>query len=244
MHRVVVYWVVLAFPFLTGFLCGSPGAPLDAPEDQGLPFGPDTMDPSEPAPTGTRWVDTTVEDNCGREIPAWVLSDEICSGMDEENYLESLGVPMFRDGAVLGDHLYTVDATHLWVLSADDPEAVGRVSLSAGWGRPLSVTANDGSLVIASGEEGLVVANVDEPDRPQVESRLALEGPAMDVYVHGDRAYVASGSAGLSVVDLSTTPPTLIDTIPVPGFAAGVAADDEWAYVAACGTRSLLSFGA
>ena len=48
------------------------------------------------------------------------------------------------------------------------------------------------------------------------------------------------GSAGIAVVDLSTTSPSLLKSVPTPGFAAGVTVSGNLAYVAACDTFAVV----
>lgn len=211
--------------------CTTNSDAMGAPEDQGIP-GP----PGDPPPTGGKWEGVEVEGECGRVGIAWVVVDEVCAGTGEPGYLDAFHAPIFRDGAQLGDLLYAVDATHLWVLDVADETAVERRAMSAGLGQPLSVASYQGDLIVAAGGEGLLRLDLSDPLAPERSARVELEGPALDVHVEGTTAYVATGSAGLSVVDLAAQPPQLVQTMPIPGFAAGVKTRDGRAYVAACDT--------
>jgi len=211
-----------------------------APNNEGFdyPDGP----PDDGAPTGTRWVEAPVDEGCGRTGRTWILADETCAETDSEGYFDTFVAPMFRDGAMIGDRLFTVDATHLWVLDVRDPEAIRREVLISGLGRPLALRALENRLVIASAEYGLVVADVADVQRPGLVGQVPLRGPAMDVVVIDRTAYVASGAGGLAIVDLDSL--TVLDIIPLPGFAAGVDVQDTLAYVAACDSLVIIDLEA
>lgn len=211
---------------------------FSGPSDPGVPSTP----PSTPPPTGSKWQGVEISGDCGRTSLAWVLVDEMCGGTDDPGYLDALRVPMFRDGAVIGDALFTVDATHLWVLDVADPAAPARQTLAGGLAHPIAVGTHAGRLVVAAGDVGLVLLDVTSPEHPAQISALALPGPALDVSIDGDRALVPMGKSGVAVVDLSPTladppsDPLLVRTVPSPGFAVGVAAAGSVGYVAACDT--------
>jgi len=158
----------------------------------------------------------------------------VCGGVGASDYLDYFRAPMFRDGARVGDLMYAVDATHLWVLDVADPDGVQRQQLQAGFGEPLAVAQHQGKLLIASGSQGLLQMDLSDPFAPVTNAQIALTGPALDVYVDGDQAFVAHGEGGVAVVDLSVDPPVLTKDLAVNGFAAAVAARDGKAYVAAC----------
>jgi len=206
------------------------------PDDPGVP-----QPPSEPPPTGQRWDAEEVE-ICGRTTLVWVLVDDICGEVgDPAAYLAGFTAPMFRDGALIGDVLHAVDATHLWSLDISDPSKPTRVSLTSGLGQPLAADVHAGQLLLAAGGDGLVVVDVTNPSRPVEVGSVPLSGPALDVFVAGDTAYVAAGEAGLAIVGLSDADdPTLVGEVVVPGFAASVEARDGLAYVAACESMAIV----
>ncbi|MBW2453879.1 MAG: hypothetical protein JRI68_05195, partial [Deltaproteobacteria bacterium] len=170
----------------------------------------------------------------GRLGIAWVLVDEVCGGTDDPAYLDYFRAPMFRDGARVGDLMYVVDATHLWVLDVSDPEGINRHRLLGGLGEPLALALHGGDLLIAAGSAGLLRLDLSEPLHPVIADQVVLPGPALDVHVEADQAFVTTGKAGLAVVALNEGPMVLGKTIATPGFAAGVTARDGLAYVAAC----------
>ncbi|MBK6516498.1 MAG: hypothetical protein IPM79_01305 [Polyangiaceae bacterium] len=205
---------------------------IDAPDQ---PDGPPTA-PVAPPPTGSKWAGTEVEDACGRVKLAYVLIDETCGGTDDPHYMDYFHAPIMRDGAQIGDHLFAVDATNLWVLNvaqADEPE---RAALLAGFGQPMAVAIHGGRLLIAAGDAGLLLIDVTNPASPLRLSEVELDGPALDVWIEGDVAYVAAGAAGIAVIDIAQDELSLRTTLPAPGFAAAVAARGGVAYVAACDT--------
>jgi hypothetical protein len=175
-----------------------------------------------------------VEGECGRLGVHWVLVDEVCAGTDDPAYLDYFRAPMMRDGVRIGDRMYAVDATHLWVLDVTDDTAIERLALTSGLGEPLAVAEHSGSLLIAAGSAGLLQLDLADPTAPAIIAQVALDGPALDVHVDGDQALVTAGHAGVAVVDLSGEP-SLTKMLDAPGaFAAGVASKDGLAYVAAC----------
>jgi hypothetical protein len=200
-----------------------------APPAQGIP-----SPPGQAPPTGSKWEGVEVEGECGGMTLAWVLVDEICGGTADPDYLDAFHAPIFRDGAIVGSTLFTADASYLWALDASDPAKLGRQGMVAGVGQPLALASRGQDLLVAAGGEGLLVLDGADPASPARKAAVTLPGPALDVQVEGDLAYVAVGGAGLAIVDLAATPPALLQTIPIPGFAAAVKARDGLAYVAAC----------
>ena len=206
----------------------------------GAPSPPSLSPPSQPPPTGGKWQGVTTENECGRRSIEWIVVDEVCGDVTAPDYLDAFEAPMFRDGALVANLLYTVDAAHLWVLDMSNPSAIRRRALISGIGRPLAVATHAGRLVVAAGGEGLLLLGLEEPFEPRAIARVELNGPALDVHVDGDRAYVATGAAGVAVVDLSIDPPALVRELEVPGFAAGIKTKGGHAYVAACTTFAIV----
>ncbi|MFO0565688.1 MAG: hypothetical protein U0263_08500 [Polyangiaceae bacterium] len=211
------------------------------PADPGLPTSP----PTSPAPTGSKWKGVEVTGDCGRSTLAWVLVDEMCADTDDPGYLDALRSPMFRDGTLIDDTLYVVDATRLWVLDVAQTEPK-RLGVLGGLGHPVAIANHGGRLVIASGEAGLLMLEPKLPGVPVPFAELPLPGPALDVFIEGDRAVVAMGKAGLAVIDLAPTlavppaSPKLLNVVPSPGFAVGVATRTSYAFVAACDTFAVV----
>lgn len=91
---------------------------------------------------------------------------------------------------------------------------------------------------------GALTATADvhvESFSPTPLSFLALSGFPNGIAVSGDTAYVASGGAGLHVIDVSNlSAPVRLATLPLPGNANNVRVADGYAYIAA-GTAGLRS---
>ncbi len=221
--------LVLAALVVTGCDGTLPGDWL-APQEPPLPSAP-----AEPPPTGNKWQGIQVTGDCGRTTLAYVLVDEVCGGTDDPAYMDYFHAPIMRDGVEIDGRLYTVDATSVWVLDVTQPDETSRHALLGGFGEPLAVGEHEGDLILAAGDEGLIVVDVTS-DAPVRVGSVELAGPALDVWVDGDRAFVATGFGGVAVVDLSLGAPELVATLDAPGFAAAVAARDGVAYVAACDT--------
>ncbi len=148
---------------------------------------------------------------------------------------------MFRDGAVIGNHLFTVDATHLWGLDLSTVESrIARTSLLTGIGQPLAMQAQNARLYLAAGSDGLVVVDATDPVHPARVASLGLPAPAFDVELRSGSAYLAMGHNGVAQVDISGATPTLVKTFAAPGHAAGVTTDESHVYVAACTSFSVL----
>lgn len=203
--------------------------PPEEPSPDDIPTSPD-----EPPPTGQIWDEVIVDGDCGHQSVSWVLVDEVCGARDAQDYLARFRAPMFRDGVVIGSVLFTIDGTNLWTLDVSDKGSIPRKGLVGGLGTPLAVGAHNGRLVLAAGGEGVIVLDVTVPEAPERIVTLKTEGPALDVVVEGDRALVAMGDAGVGVIDLLADPPAIVSTTSVNGFAAGIRAQGQTAYVAAC----------
>ena len=194
--------------------------------------------PSGAAPTGQGWKAEETEEGCGRSGLRWVLVDETC-GDGEGSDPSMLEAPMFRDGALIGDRLFAVDATHLWGLDLSVPDRIARTSLLTGIGQPLAIQAQSNRLYVAAGADGLVVVDAADPAHPSRQSSLTLPAPAFDVELRSGVAYVAMGHSGVAAVDISGAVPTLVKTIATSGHAAGVTTDADNVYVAACTSFSI-----
>lgn len=216
---------------------GSEIGPRDV--DDAPDRGANATAPSEPAPTGQGWKAEETDEGCGRSGLRWILVDEVC-GDGEGADPRALETPMFRDGAIVGGHLLAVDGTHLWSLDLSDPQRIARSALSTGFGQPLAARAQGSKVFLAAGYDGLVIADATDPAKPKRAASLALPGAAFDVDLRGTSAYLAIGASGVAAVNIDGPTPTLADTFPVPGHAAGVFADDANLYVAACTNLSVL----
>lgn len=230
--RPILSALSLALLAASSVACGNGfgGDASGAPEDG----GPPTSGPGQAPPTGGKWEGRETTDECGRTSIEWILVDEVCAGTESADYLEHFRAPILRDGALIGDRLYAVDATHVWVLDVTVANEPVRTALLSGFGQPLAAATHGGRLLLAAGSEGLIVADVTSPDAPARVATVATDGPAMDVFVDGDLAYVANGHGGILVVDLAGEAPEVVRTLEVPGFAAGVAVSGGVAYAAAC----------
>lgn len=226
------------FTILPLFACGIASSVEDPPSEPDTPDIPDV--PSDPPPTGQVYDPAVGVDGCGHKTLFYRLVDEVCGARDAKHYTDRFRAPMFRDGAVIGSRMFTVDGTHLWTLDVSDPSKPPLLSLESGVGTPVSVAVHNADLVIAAGDEGLLVMDVSDPTAPKRKSSLPLGGPALHVSVTGDQALVAAGEGGLTIVDLAADPPTVLKNIDVPGFAASAKAVGDLAYVAACDTFAVV----
>lgn len=235
-------WLLLgwALPIAAVMGCGFSSSDSSAtgfssgPSDAGTP----SMNPGD-APTGQRWEAIETDTGCGRKGIKYVLVDEVCGGQGDGYDVPDLHAPMFRDGALVGNSLLAVDGTFLWSLDLGKPGGIGRGALLGGIGEPVAAAANGAQeIILASGADGLVRIDASTPLAPSVAGRIALPGFAHDVYIEGQKAYVALGKQGLGIVDLATG--TLSARIDVPGYATGVTKQGDHAYVAACKSMAVV----
>ncbi|MDD5305812.1 MAG: hypothetical protein PHU25_00685 [Deltaproteobacteria bacterium] len=225
MHRHVL--VSIATSLLAVGACGS--GDVGSAGDDDSPIGE--------SPTGT-----TLEPVDGTGSGGYVAVDETCEKTDSSDYLARFSTPMFRDAVVSGDVAYLVDGNMLWILSIFDASEPERLSLLRLPGRPLSIALGPGDrLLVAAGDEGLLVVDAANPAAPKVVADLPLPGTALGVAVEGSVAYAALGDAGLAVVDVSDPlAPVLAGIVNVPGFAVSVDVDGQTAYVAACASLNIV----
>jgi hypothetical protein len=91
------------------------------------------------------------------------------------------------------------------------------------------------ALLYVSGNPGhydLIVVTLQVPSAPAIVGRVTV-GAGGGVAVVGSLAYVAAGSAGLQIVDVSNpAAPRIVSTVDTPGSAKGVAVANGYAYVA------------
>lgn len=111
------------------------------------------------------------------------------------------------------------------------PFEMGTVSV------PGPVFGNDlvGNLLYgATGNAGLTITDVSNPNAPTLVGSLVLPGAfAGDVQVVGNLAYVAGGGSGLFVVDVSNpAAPSQVGFYNTPGFSRAVFVEGNLAYVA------------
>jgi hypothetical protein len=131
-------------------------------------------------------------------------------GDPQNNFLER-AADFNPDGAlegasyitIAGNYAYMLCARGLVVLDIQDPLAPKIVSEL---GAPALVTPRAVAIqfryAFVADAEGLKVVDITSPDRPELKGSLAIAG-ANDVYVARTYAYVAAGSQGLAIVDVT-----------------------------------------
>lgn len=105
---------------------------------------------------------------------------------------------------------------------------------------PTFAVAVSGAYAFFGTGATLTVADVSTPADPQVVARLPLSGVVEGIALAGGRAYVAAGTAGLHVVDV-TDPlaPALLGSVPLPATPVNAEALD----VAVSGSHAYLAAG-
>jgi hypothetical protein len=97
-------------------------------------------------------------------------------------------------------------------------------------GKARGVALDGGYLYIADGLNGLVVADVSDPTHIEEAGTLALRGYAMAVAVQDTLAFLACGTAGVAVVNVTEpAAPHLVAEIPA-GYTMGVCASGRYVF--------------
>ena len=99
-------------------------------------------------------------------------------------------------------------------------------------GFALDVFVSGTTAYVADHTSGLRVVNVTNPALPVETSSFATAASCRDVVVSGKVAYVACATQGLLTLDLSVSPPSLLDVCDTPDNAWAVAVTGNFAYVA------------
>jgi len=199
------------------------------------------------SPTGTYWEPS---EEPGLPGGGYVPLDEACDNTADPDYLHRFETPMFRSVAYRGGVAYLVDGSLLWAVDVDlepqSPEDIAgrprRLSLTRLDGHPLQVDLTPaGHLLVASGEAGLAVLDVQDPRAPRQVTRVPLEGRILDVKSAGELAVVAAGSAGLAVLRVDGAgDATPLAQLRLPGYAVAADLEGSLAYVAGCSTLSVV----
>ncbi len=132
------------------------------------------------------------------------------------------GIPLFieeRDGL-----LYAASSLALFTL--ETPDVTSPQPLQANGPSDAEDIAFFGDLALAPrGEAGVVVLDMSEPTTPVLLRTIGTIGQASGVVIDGMTAYIASGLAGLQVIDLNTE--TVISGINNLGIADDIAFRDD-----------------
>jgi hypothetical protein len=125
------------------------------------------------------------------------------------------------EGIALADGRAYVAAHGAGVAVLDASSLVSEGSI-AGFENAWAVAVHDDYLWVADGQGGLAAAPL---AATEASAHVPLDGPAKDVAIHpaSSTAYVATGAAGIAVVDVADpNTPTLIRHIDTPGSAVAV----------------------
>lgn len=191
------------------------------------------------SPTGTFWEPIPGD---GLQPGGYVALDEACELTDDADYLRRFETPMFRSVAERHGVAWMVDGSLLWGVDVTNTAAPERRSLMRLDGHPLQVDITAGGhLLVAAGEAGLHVVDVEDASNPSLLHTVELDDVALDVTVAGDLALVAMGDSGVRVLQVdSAGSATLLAAVDVPGFTVALDVQDDRAYVASCTTVSVL----
>ena len=102
----------------------------------------------------------------------------------------------------VGNYLYVVTPRVLLTLNVLIPWRPNVVSEQLLPGQPASLSIGSGLLLVAMGDEGVLIFSIATPPEPALLSQVRLATPAADVVTDGRYAYVAADNGGLVVLDL------------------------------------------
>lgn len=147
------------------------------------------------SPTGTFFDDP--DEGSGLPPGSYVALDEACERTDDPDYLRRFETPMFRSVATRDEVAWLVDGSLLWAVDLSDPAHPERRSLTRLDGHPLQVDVTAaGHLLVAAGEAGLHVVDIQDAAGPAVLQTVVLDDMALDVRVAGDLAWWRWGAQG------------------------------------------------
>ena len=96
----------------------------------------------------------------------------------------------------------------------------------------MDVQVASGYAYIAAGRSGLLIADIKNPNRPQILSSLGLPGDSKGVLLDGRLAMVFNGKSGISLVDISDpVKPVLVGKITSPGLSRHPKKVDDLLYL-------------
>ncbi|HET6347528.1 MAG TPA: hypothetical protein VFH88_00450, partial [Candidatus Krumholzibacteria bacterium] len=139
------------------------------------------------------------------------------------------------DVAVSGNYAYVANSTQgLAVVDVSNPYSPTVVGTAHFPGAAYRVAVSGPRAFVAAGDGGLKAIDISNPASPTVTgSTTGSEQNMVDVALAGDYAVVANSYYGVAMVDISGPTPGVVATLSVPSFVNRVAADGNYAYVAA-----------
>ncbi len=140
-----------------------------------------------------------------------------------------------RTLAIRGDYAYIVDdegGGNLHIIDITTPWSPRFITTYNPRGTAYDI-AIEGNLAYVVGTRELAVLDLSNPRAPESIGSFRLEQSGVSVTVEDDHAYVGQGYAGFQVFDVSD-PENIVECgfYDTPGYAAGIAAQGDIAYVA------------
>lgn len=124
---------------------------------------------------------------------------------------------LIRDVAVEGDYIYAAGGEGVQIYELIDEQTLVKVGLiDQPW--PMNrfstvydLSVRNGLLYSATGEAGLQIIDVQDPENAKIISTVAVPGVAYRLYLEGEQAFVADSLNGTYLIDISqpTTPHNL-----------------------------------
>lgn len=216
----------------------------------------DVSDPTNPhvveGAEGMRQVDIAVSGNrayVAKSIGAWVydLSNPTAPallGQAGDPGYDTISIAAQGDMAFLAKY----SSSSLAILDVSDPKSPRRIGGYFGFIRDVAVSGDH--VFLADRDNGLVILDVSRPATPPQAGRLRLHEPegggtpgvlagtkaVFDIASNGSTAYVAAGTSGLHVVDVSNpTRPVRLGGYETAGKAVGVAVEGDRIYLTSQG---------
>ncbi|MBU0719619.1 MAG: hypothetical protein KJ749_15350, partial [Planctomycetes bacterium] len=126
-------------------------------------------------------------------------------------------------------YAYVAAGGTVYVFDISNPRAAGRVGVLAVGKSLARVTATESALIVGTvGPDDVRIFDLSTPEAPEYQGSLSGYSPGLAA--RGDWLYIARGTSGLHVVDISEPiAPHVIATTPTPGSVLSVAISGDWA---------------
>ncbi len=123
---------------------------------------------------------------------------------DSSNIWEEgrIGTLWSYDVYVIGNFAYTPNFAVVDISDSSSPTIVGSVNMPCG---PFGVWVKSPFTYgfVADNYEGLQAVNINDPTQPRIDTAAFGADAARDVFVQGNRAYIADDHSGMKVLDIS-----------------------------------------
>ncbi|MDD5772597.1 MAG: PKD domain-containing protein [bacterium] len=152
-----------------------------------------------------------------------------------------IGIGSAKDVYIEGNYAYVATSTGLHIIDINNPviphteKSVANIGSAKGIyvsGNYAYAAVSDYAYTYPAGPTGLQVIDISDPENAFKISNVNITGPASDVYVAGNYAYVADANGVVQIIDISyPLNPILIRNIPIPSPAISIYVEGNYVYV-------------